>query len=344
VADWFFQEFHNPHAPLASVDLLLSASQAVSYRVPGTAADRLVPCADFTNVKAAFNAWHDRCAGDENNLAIFYFCGHGVEGQNRVLIPSDFPILDAAGRPDYTRLINFDATLEGMLYCRAKDQFYLLDSCRTKVPPPLTSHPLGVPLTDPDLFLPQHARAQPVITVPRGTAAFGHHRQVSALTNLLLHALSGAGAKESGGQWRVSGESIVEGCRAVKRVFADGALAYPGPGLAEFFYGQLIVKLNASLNEDPPLHYFRNERPPLVPTRVSCAAEAAMGADFFRLNGQGTTIPLDRHPGRHYGYACLEMGDHCFHVEFPAGGWVGHYNPQRVEPPVCECNVEVDRA
>lgn len=343
MADWFFSEFHNPAAPLASVDLLLSDSRSKSYRVPGTQADCIIPCADFTNISAAFSAWHDRCDSDLNNLAVFYFCGHGVEGQNRVLIPSDFPVLNEASRPNFTRLINFDATLQGMAYCRAKHQFYLLDSCRTVAPAPLKEYPLGVALTDPDLEKPQHVRAQPVFTVPAGTAAFGRHTQVSAVTNLLLHALSGAGARDSGGLWRVSGESLVDGCRAVKRVFVDEALAYPTPGLADFPYGPLAVIMNESLIEDPVLHHFRNNRPPLVPTRISCAAEAAVGAAFSRLNGQSAAIPLDRHPRRHYGYASLETGSHCFRVDFPAGGWVGRDTLQHVRPPVCECDVEVQR-
>ena len=85
--------FHNPNAPLATVEMLLSPSQ--SYTGPGVAP---VPVAAATraNIVQSFKLWKDRVAADPGNIAVFYFCGHGVMGVNDYLMPSDFGALNPA--------------------------------------------------------------------------------------------------------------------------------------------------------------------------------------------------------------------------------------------------------
>jgi hypothetical protein len=67
--------FHNPNAPLATVEMLFSPSQP--YTRPDSA-EVLVEAATRANIAQGFERWLERAAAHDENVAVFYFCGHGV--------------------------------------------------------------------------------------------------------------------------------------------------------------------------------------------------------------------------------------------------------------------------
>src|SRR5688572_2824070 len=71
LADWLVDERSRDQVtPLGSVELLLSWPDA-KFR------DVEVDPADQANFDDAWMRWYDRCAEHPDNVALFYFCGHG---------------------------------------------------------------------------------------------------------------------------------------------------------------------------------------------------------------------------------------------------------------------------
>ena len=76
----------NRSAPIGTIEVLLSPG---SYVDPdGATAD--VEVASMVNISEAFGRWSDRAHKNKNNVAIFYYCGHGLEREGTILLPSDF--------------------------------------------------------------------------------------------------------------------------------------------------------------------------------------------------------------------------------------------------------------
>lgn len=93
MADWFIDSFENPSKPLASVSLLVSEENPDSYQPsrPADATAVIPPQANLANVKDAAGHWVNRLAANKDNLAVFFFCGHGASlGQQAALMLDDF--------------------------------------------------------------------------------------------------------------------------------------------------------------------------------------------------------------------------------------------------------------
>ena len=333
-AGWFLTRFHNPAVPLGSVELLISEEGGAVFDHPHPKTP--IGPADWGGIGAAFAAWEARCNAHPGNLAIFYFCGHGAEGANRILIPSDFPLMLPNLTPDWSRVVQFPITLQGMATNQATHQFYFLDCCRASIPVGLAGVSLGTPLCFPNPELPINVRAQFVYGVPPKRSAFGTRGQVTTATDLFIRSLSGAGAEPVRGGWQVTGTRLLRGCREIARVFPEGRPGDQG-------YPQLVLDPAGSLGDDPVLHCFSAGTLPRVPVRIGCKPEdAAFGAAYSATHLNGT-IPLPaplalvKHPSYHYGSGDLTAGQHEFAVQFVGQG--PPLPPTKrvtIEPPVWE--------
>ena len=136
LADWFIRDFRNDDRPLGSVALLLSEqADPSSYTPPQTPLvpapqARHVPVADHAQVKAAALAWIERLKQNKENMAVFYFCGHGMTwNSNTTMLLRDF------GRDTNNLIaeaIAVDQMVETMKNCPAIYQAFFIDCCRTR--------------------------------------------------------------------------------------------------------------------------------------------------------------------------------------------------------------------
>jgi hypothetical protein len=78
----------NQQAPLGSIELLLSPA-TINYELPD-GGFKQVDAATTPNIQAAFNNWYARANKSEKNVAVFYFCGHGLESDVTLLLLEDF--------------------------------------------------------------------------------------------------------------------------------------------------------------------------------------------------------------------------------------------------------------
>jgi len=209
VADWLIDSFNNTNTPLASVRLLLSDANSQVYIRPGSTVAIPVDAADHRNVKAAARDWFADGNSDEDNLLIFYFCGHGIsEGTDYALILRDYGATDAnplEGALDFRKLHL------GMDTCKAAEQAYFIDACRLSSDTLIGSsgHAGEVPILPGirnNALRPREASI--FYATLGGQQAYAKPNKPSVFANALIKSLNGAGADDSEGDWRVDTTSL----------------------------------------------------------------------------------------------------------------------------------------
>ena len=210
IADWLLHEFDNQDAPLGTVELLISPPYKPKRgrRAPrgvqrARRAARGVERATMANVSAAFRRWFDRCRARKKNVALFFFCGHGVRKTNLFLLLEDF-----GEDPNqlFRNAIDFEGVHRGLASrCRARVQCLFADACRQVAPEVLELiDPRGESFLDGrhDVFFPEDA---PLFysTMPT-QSAYGLSDEPTLYTQALLWALRGGAGRKLGDSWVVT--------------------------------------------------------------------------------------------------------------------------------------------
>lgn len=205
VADWFISSFRNEECPLASVELLVSEADPSSYHPPHAGATPVVPtAANLETVRTAVAGWGDRVQTHRDNMAVFFFCGHGASvGQQAALLLDDF------GEPgrDYDGAIDLNRFTGTMRKSPAVRQAYLLDCCRTAADDLYENEPLiGSWVRAQRVPRGHDESAQQFVLFPTldGEEAFGAAGTTSAFSAALIEALDFAAADCRTGTWRTS--------------------------------------------------------------------------------------------------------------------------------------------
>jgi tetratricopeptide (TPR) repeat protein len=226
LADWFVARqapgkqgiesvgFYNPHAPLASVEMLVSPS--LNYHCPDGSAVA-IDGATRRNIAKGYRTWLARARSNPGNIAVLYFCGHGATGSNDYILPSDFgedhpdnPWADAIDITETARAARRE--ISGSLY-------FFIDACRQ------TSHDSLMPgagtpaLQSVDFEKNVLCFSRLLLwATAEGAVAFGVKRQVSRFTTALLEALSGFYGEELADDidnWVVTGDALAKAVRTI---------------------------------------------------------------------------------------------------------------------------------
>jgi hypothetical protein len=267
--DWLASTHNCPAAPLGTVEVLLSPPGR--YELPPgsleTGSQYDVEVANWPNVEAASSAWWERCDANPNNVAMFYFCGHGLEVGNLALLLSDF------GASDVNRLANaidLHKTRLAMDACAARHQIFIVDACREFVRP-LKDYPSKVGRSLFGMPIPRRSRKTSTIyhATARGDIAEGDENEVSRYTSALITALDGAGATEVGAneEWAVTLDSLS---------YALGVLLEAD--------NQEPTRGGELLSNSPPLHLLSSA--PQVQLELACAPDAELQHALLALLAQ----------------------------------------------------------
>jgi len=197
-AEWFMGTTHTLAQPLGSVDLLVSASPSdTAFSTNG------VPTREPTiaNIRDAYADWKARCDSHEDNIAIFYYCGHGLEKDDQYLFAEDF---GAVKLTPWIGSFAFDETRLGFHTCKAKTQCFFIDACRNITHSMLNTNPTRIPLDMPFFNGVECQHGLTIKATAGGEKALGPREQPSYFLQALLKALDGAAAHETGGGWEVN--------------------------------------------------------------------------------------------------------------------------------------------
>ncbi|HWU87306.1 MAG TPA: caspase family protein [Kofleriaceae bacterium] len=205
-----------PGLALGSLELLVSQPDPQATFQPKDAATAVsVDRASMDTVKDAFKRWLGRCNRSEQNLALFFFSGHGVaKGGWQGLLLDRFNPNDPN---PFEEVIDFDRFALGMDQCLARRQCFLIDACRNTPPKLKRVGGRGQPLIDVQFDPPSDVPRD--VCIIRATAAhqtaYGIQGEMTRFTSALLRALEGAGCSQPAERWEVRTDSIVANLNAL---------------------------------------------------------------------------------------------------------------------------------
>jgi hypothetical protein len=322
-ANWLIANYNNGNAPLGSVELLVSPGG--NHLTPSNAIEQ-VESATMDNIKKAFDRWYERCAKTAKNIAIFYYCGHGLEREAMLLLPEDF---GASENRLWENCINFNSTYWGMGECPAETQCYFLDACRETPIDLLKFRTVDAQTLKDTQQTSFPLRDAPVLkAAPVGQKAYGPPNDVSFFTAALIRSFEGFGARRLvGSSWRVTTDSLLG---ATIQLMNRTRLPN-GP--------RLTCSRTGDSNFETEIHEFSN--PAHVIVHITCEPLAALSAaDLYMNNGRNP--PLRRAPGPEPWEIEVEAGTYIIGADFPNGQFRStSLLGQIVFPPYFPCSLEV---
>lgn len=297
IAKWLLRDYKNAQCPLGSLEVLVSPGGQIALPGGGQAdAQR----ATMTNVEQSFAAWQARCSKHADNIALFYFCGHGLHKGEQFLLPEDF------GNPRlpkrWKNCINFDGMRVGMRRCPAQTQLFFVDACRETPFGMLTQLTVeGDPLIDGAGVDDTVGCSAAYYATAQGKQAYGPANGVTFFGEAVLSCLNGVAGLNKLGKWIVDSYSLGN---ALGQVMAQMARRH-----------RLPLTCNPDVTGMARIH---EAKAPRVMVSVECTSEAAnlaaeialrRGAVQF-LCGPGQPKPMVEE---------VEAGDWDVDVRFPGG-------------------------
>lgn len=218
VATWLESNYTNPDCPLGSVELLLAPQQTI---VKDDGTNVTVDKSTMANIKTSANAWFKRCDTNANNIAFFYFAGHGISTISRFLLPADFGDPELAD--DWENCIDASGLQDGMTKCKAQHQYFFLDACRDAPLGALTQkNPRGHPLVGGADFEDTVALSAVYSAASEGRQAFGRDGEGTFFSEALLMCLNGIAAnRPSPRKWQVDAASLGNALVSIMQSLAE---------------------------------------------------------------------------------------------------------------------------
>jgi hypothetical protein len=181
--------------PLGSVDLLISPA-------PGADLEGDYESATREAIDSAFDDWWGRCNQNGDNVALFVFCGHGVQAESQILLAADFG--KAKLRP-WANAIDFDQTRLAFMANKARTQLFIVDACRQMTLASKNSlSNAASPLRAPDRNDRLHCEFDfTAKATNRQGSAYGEPNEPSYFTKALLAGLAGGAATQYEREWYI---------------------------------------------------------------------------------------------------------------------------------------------
>lgn len=258
LTDWFVGEMENPDTPLGSAEMLLSPPG--TYALPdGRSVE--VDAATIGNIAAAFDAWLARCNRHEDNIAIFYFCGHGLMREVVALLAEDF---GRSGQRPFEASVDFTMTFEGMAQSAARRQLYIIDACRQVMRSTLALQRIDSTALAIGTFEREHERDAPILYASaEDDRAYALSGRPTRLADALLKGLRGLGSEIVDGSWIVTPRRLLE---AVSDLVVQENV--PGAPMQRPRIGGETAGLAATLH--------RLASPPKIPVTIELDPERAL--------------------------------------------------------------------
>lgn len=205
-------------SPLGSVELLYSTPPEDDLQVP---ADFDAQGAAFAEIQEAYDAWRERCDKHQDNIAVLYFCGHGVEKEEQYLLAEDFG--KSPGNP-WLGSFAIDSTQLAFWACKAQTQCFFIDACR-EITDSMKEYDITVlPLETPNFSQPEADSTMIMKATAGRETALGPKKGVAYCTQALIRGFRGDAADQDGSGWVVRSGIISDRItRILRRVKNDQA-------------------------------------------------------------------------------------------------------------------------
>ncbi len=314
MAEWLMNGHSNPACQLGSLEMLVSP--AVQIPVPAGGKAPADP-AKMAEIKRSFAKWEKRCSSHADNIAFFYFCGHGLNKTDQFLLPEDFG--DPALPNEWANCINFDWMRVGMRKCKAQTQIFFVDACRETPFGMLTQVNVGGDGLISASITDTVACSAAYYATTQGRQAYGPDNDVTYFGQAVLCCLKGVGGLKKGPKWVVDTYSLGN---ALGQVMAQLARRHALP-----------LTCNPDVGGMARIHEPAAAR---VVAAVECSSPAANNVAEIILSRGATLIQSLLGQNKPI-IEEVEAGDWTIDVRFP-GGQYPVFPPQQYTfvPPVFE--------
>jgi hypothetical protein len=247
-AGWLQMELDVADTPLRTLRVLGSSARRTS--------GLRVTAPTFQNIANEVGEWSDDVDTHEDNLAIFYFCGHGLRiGETQLLLAEDF---GSNRRAPFENAIEPELLANAMRQMKGRRQLFLIDACSTEVPfsrryenvrpRTIVQEAQHENLAKSELCLIRASKL--------GTRAFGSASGPSLFMDAFLRAMKGAGAVSTQRrQWVINTDMLKMALSWLIQLRPEGQ-------------GQEVSFGGGALSSNISFHTLSGD--PLVPVRVSC--------------------------------------------------------------------------
>ncbi|MEU0004584.1 caspase family protein [Streptomyces sp. NPDC006314] len=299
-AEWLANDPQPFSIPIGTIEVLISAG--TPQKVWKGATSFPVERASFGALQRSCLQWYKRCNEHRENVAIFFWCGHGWAGwadEGRFELLAD-DIGEDEVQP-FNNVVDFTTTHLKMNSCKAATQCFFIDACRT-FPDGMDGLTQGHsrPLINVTGFEdPEGAgKDRPVwSSVAHGMESVTPPHAPSGFTEAVVKVLQGLGADGRSGTWRIETELL-------KRKLSD-TLKWAGAkypiSLGGYQVGSSVLRV---LDE-----------PPIIPYRLGCLPKNALPHarwELHDLNSSKGSCPVSQ-AGE------ISAGSYQIFVNFPEG-------------------------
>lgn len=320
-ATWLLDEFNNPVQPLASLSILVSDPEHRDFSHPRLSAAVRPQNADSAAVISGLRQWKARGDSSEENMVLFFFCGHGVA---RGLDGLTLLLADYGAVPDMPMegAIDFAAFQRGMAQCKASRQCFFVDACRTVSDIARNTSESGQKVIQDDINRPYQSDWDYAVlfSTVEGAKAYGRRDKPSFYTEELIKGLNGTAAnnRNAHGEWRVGTSDLNA---AIHRGLSTRGKKIKNPAvrLVEFEF-----------------HMPRQE--PVIPVTVSCEPEVAN--DRADLSCEQNGVVVD-HRGPAVDAWVTELAYGSYDFKAVVAGQASQRNGEFVFPPYREIAIKV---
>ena len=175
---------------LGSIEMLLSPPPGSAPVLPGLNIEN----ASLANIQRAYFSWKGRCDQDEDNVALFYYCGHGFQKKYHFLLADDFGEIP---QNPWLGAFNFDDTRDAFYSCKAKTPIFLVDACRQVTIEMLQNDLTVAPIENPSLFNPEESKNHLTLkATASGQSAYGKKNQPTYFVQAVISGLDGLVARQ----------------------------------------------------------------------------------------------------------------------------------------------------
>lgn len=184
--------------PLGSIEVLLSVAESNEKEL---FEGQQLEAATIANIKRSFRQWKRRCDSHEDNVTIFYFCGHGVDKEEHILLAEDFG--EEPSNP-WEGSFAFDQTRRSFNSCKASTQLFFIDACRNITVDMFTTKTQLYPIDTVDLTLTDCRFSLTQKSAAANRSAYGPEHGVSYYSQSLIKALEGGALVHENDEWTIA--------------------------------------------------------------------------------------------------------------------------------------------
>lgn len=274
-ATWLETKYNGSGVPLGTLMLIVSDPADTDADAP-----------TMENVRTAVKEWRKRAHTSTDNIALFYFCGHGVSaGVHDGLLASDFGADDDAALENVIDIGGLQLAMDG---CKARRQAFFIDACRNTpewLVKRVVDGGIGQSILDAQIRQGQYGDrdAPRYFATSSSQLAYGRPNGLSLFTEALIETLESAGAEKEKNRWIVKTDTLQPGLNRMLAILSER---------------DRLPFRKASLDRSSGYEFHVLPGPPDVHVSVTCEPpEANDVADLALRGGDAQWVPRPSRDG-----------------------------------------------